>query len=258
MSTNEGAGAVAKDSLAAESARTGGSFQSNRDSEPLAVEGNKSTLNNTDTSGATTLAPADNKIQRDDVWNETGRDEKYPEGAGGQGSFPGSHAGGSYAGGPTGAKREMESKSSGVSGGAFSSGEAGGGNADQISYSGQAHSASGQTNPSANTTSGQNLASSDTGVGGSSSGSERNAPGYVSDVTQPFNAAKPKGKNITEGGFEGEADQSQINIGSENDPGRAAELGAQTKTAAVPGSGPRQGAQSGDTTYSMLQDDQTL
>ena len=251
MSTNEGAGAVAKDSLAAESARTGGSFQSNRDSEPLAVEGNKSTLNNTDTSGATTLAPADNKTQRDDVWNETGRDEKYPEGAGGQGNFPGSHAGGSYAGGPTDAKREMESNSGGVSGGAFSSGGAGGGNADQIS-------SSGQTNPSANTTSGQNLASSDTGVGGSSSGSERNAPGYVSGVTQPFNDAKPKGKNITEGGFEGEADQSQIDVGSENDPGRAAELGAQTKTSAVPGSGPRQGAQSGDTTYSMLQDDQNL
>lgn len=251
MSTNERSGAVAKDSLAAESALTGGSFQSNRDSEPLAVEGNKSTLTNTDTSGASTLAPADNKIQRDDVWNETGRDEKYPEGAGGQGNFPGSHAGGSYAGGPTAAKREMDSSSGGGSGEAFSSGGAEGGNADQIT-------SSGQTNPSANTTSGQNLASGDTGVGGSSSGSERNAPGYVSDVTQPFNAAKPKGKNITEGGFEGEADQSQTDIGSENDPGRAAELGAQAKNSAVPGSGPRQGAQSGDTTYSMLQDDQTL
>ena len=250
MSTNEGAGAVAKDSLAAESARAGGAFASNRDSEPLSVEGNKSTLNNTDTSAAETLAPAENKIQRDDVWNETGRDEKYPEGAGGQGNFPGSHAGGSYAGGPTGAKQEMQSSSAGASGGSFLDGGAGGGNPDQISTSGQ-------TNTSSNTTSGQNYASSNTGVGGSSSSSERNAPGYVSDVTQPFNSAKPKGKNLTEGSFEGEADQS-AEIGSENDPGRAAELDAQTKTSAVPGSGPRQGAQSGDQPYSVLQEDQSL
>ena len=47
----EGAGAVASDSLAAESAKSGGKFGENRNSEPLSVSGSSSTFNNTDTSG---------------------------------------------------------------------------------------------------------------------------------------------------------------------------------------------------------------
>ncbi|ESZ90479.1 hypothetical protein SBOR_9139 [Sclerotinia borealis F-4128] len=54
----EGAGAVASDSLAAESTRSGGGFAENRDGEPLGVAGSNSTFANTNTSGATRLDPA--------------------------------------------------------------------------------------------------------------------------------------------------------------------------------------------------------
>lgn len=54
----EGAGAVASDSLAAESTRKGGDFSENKNSEPLGVSGSNSTLANTDTSAAIKLDPA--------------------------------------------------------------------------------------------------------------------------------------------------------------------------------------------------------
>lgn len=66
------------------------------------------------------------------------------------------------------------------------------------------------------------------------------APGYVSSVSP---SGKPHGKNITEGGFD--ADDSKnasfnSDIGSKNDPGRAAEQGMRLKTqSAGGGTGPR-------------------
>ncbi|KAK6597844.1 hypothetical protein H4I96_08796 [Botrytis cinerea] len=54
----EGAGAIASDSLAAESTRAGGGFAENRDGEPLGVAGANSTFANTNVSGATRLDPA--------------------------------------------------------------------------------------------------------------------------------------------------------------------------------------------------------
>ncbi|KAK2746465.1 hypothetical protein FQN57_003091 [Myotisia sp. PD_48] len=53
----EGAGAVAADSLAAESVRDGGIFSENRDSQPLGVKGGNSTLATTDTSAARMVPP---------------------------------------------------------------------------------------------------------------------------------------------------------------------------------------------------------
>lgn len=84
---SEGAGAVASDSLAAESVRAGGGFASNRDAAPLGVKGGNSTLANTDTRSAVKLEAARDKASRRDE----GLDErvKYPEGAGGQGGFRG-------------------------------------------------------------------------------------------------------------------------------------------------------------------------
>ena len=61
----EGPGAIASDSLAAESARSGGAFSENRNSEPLSVSGSNATFNTTDTSGATELSPAPNSQSRD-------------------------------------------------------------------------------------------------------------------------------------------------------------------------------------------------
>ncbi|KAH6683046.1 hypothetical protein B0J14DRAFT_574964 [Halenospora varia] len=54
----EGAGAVASDSLAAESTRSGGGFADNKGGEPQGVSGANSTFANTNTSGATRLDPA--------------------------------------------------------------------------------------------------------------------------------------------------------------------------------------------------------
>lgn len=94
---------IANDSLAAQSVRQGGAFSENRGAEPLGVSGSKSTLNNTNTSAATELPSAPVGVLRDD----RERQEKYPEGLGGQGDFPGAHSEQGYAGGPTSAKQQM-------------------------------------------------------------------------------------------------------------------------------------------------------
>ncbi|RDW62837.1 hypothetical protein BP5796_11139 [Coleophoma crateriformis] len=76
----ESAGAVASDSLAAESDRAGGGFSENRNSEPLGVQGSNSTFANTNTSGATKLEPARDAESREDGYN----DATYPGALGGQ------------------------------------------------------------------------------------------------------------------------------------------------------------------------------
>lgn len=77
---------------------------------------------------------------------------------------------------------------------------------------------------------------------------------------------KPKGKNITEGGFDTGAPNASGNtdIGSKNDPGRVAELQFQketTQSAYDAGNGPRQagGKVSGerDPAYGVLKSDET-
>lgn len=91
------------DSLAADSVRGGGSYAENRGSQPLGVSGSQSTLNNTNTSGATTLPSAPVGTKREDI----NRQERYPEALGGQGDFPGAHVPETgYVGGPTAAKHE--------------------------------------------------------------------------------------------------------------------------------------------------------
>ncbi|RDW82180.1 hypothetical protein BP6252_03292 [Coleophoma cylindrospora] len=76
----ESAGAVASDSLAAESDRAGGGFSENRNSEALGVQGSNSTFANTNTSGATKLDPARDAESREDGYNEA----TYPSALGGQ------------------------------------------------------------------------------------------------------------------------------------------------------------------------------
>ena len=83
------------------------------------------------------------------------------------------------------------------------------------------------------------------------------APAYVTTLAAE-KTAKPKGKNITEGGFEGEADSALPEPGSEDDPGRAALQGLQNRQAATVGAGPRQGAVTGDGQYDLLEGEQTL
>lgn len=93
----EGPGAIAKDSLAAESSEFPDKYTSG-------VPGNKSTFNNTDTSGAMTLPPAGHASDRipseqnDGTKGSSG--SKYPETVG-KVEFNGTTSDEGYAGGPT-------------------------------------------------------------------------------------------------------------------------------------------------------------
>ena len=84
---------MASDSLAAESLQSGGAFPDNDNTQAMGVKGASSTLNNTDTLGATELESAANAAARDG-------DEKlkYPEG-GGKATFSGRHSLDGYTGG---------------------------------------------------------------------------------------------------------------------------------------------------------------
>ncbi|KAH8811176.1 hypothetical protein F5884DRAFT_267068 [Xylogone sp. PMI_703] len=100
----EGAGAVANDSLAAESTRAGGGFSQNRDSEPLGVKGGNSTFTTTDTSGARKLPPTTDASHR----GEPAEQKRYPEGLGGQPDFPGAHVPTTgYVGGASGSNEQQ-------------------------------------------------------------------------------------------------------------------------------------------------------
>ncbi|KAG2415177.1 hypothetical protein HFD88_006368 [Aspergillus terreus] len=183
---SESAGPVAGDSLAAESSMTGGAFSQNRGSEPLGVAAGQSTLNTTDTSAATKLPAAPVGTKREDIT----RQEKYPDALGGQGNFPGAHLPQSgYTGGPTGAKQTQS----------------------------QGTHASSQQKSS-------HTQAPASGSGYHSQYNGGQAPSYVADVTGDFGDKKPKGRNLTEGGFDDSNNASfNTDIGSQNDPGRLAE-----------------------------------
>ena len=254
--TTEGAGAVASDSLAAESARSGGKFGENRDSQPLKQSGSSSTFNNTDTSSATTLAPAPDAAEREAkaAWQETADEakgpvgQKYPEGAGGQSDIQPQPMDGQPSAGlrkVTGPDANLNGPGlRGVTGPSSSMGSTGGG--QQYSGSGA------KSGPTENTYKGDGKSDVDA------------APGYVASVvSDPAQTGKPKGKNITEGGFdEGDDQNASFNsdIGDENDPGRRAENEFQRTTQSVSGStAPRQKMGDSDNSqYDVLETDQNL
>ncbi|KEF55284.1 uncharacterized protein A1O9_08938 [Exophiala aquamarina CBS 119918] len=108
----EAAGPVTADSLAAESLRGSGGFAENENAHALGVKGGQSTLNTTDTSGATALhaAPSGAVREQQDA-RAAGPDEKGPTGlkldALGQPEFGGKHSLQGYAGGPSGPSAGM-------------------------------------------------------------------------------------------------------------------------------------------------------
>ena len=274
--TTEGAGPVASDSLAAESARSGGKFGENRDSQPLQQSGSSSTFNNTDSSytATATLAPAPDAAEREAkaAWSETADEakgvagQKYPEGAGGQPDFPGKHNMDGYVGGPTSAKVQTgETRSQGQNGNSGSTGakvqteESGAqgqsGNSSSTGSSGGSQQKSGSDAKSART---------ENTYRGESDSKVDAAPGYIASVvSNPGQTGKPKGKNITEGGFD-EGDDKNVSfnseIGGENDPGRAAEAGMQRMNQSSSGStAPRQKmGESDNSQYDVLDTDQSL
>ncbi|KAL8995707.1 MAG: hypothetical protein Q9169_004601 [Polycauliona sp. 2 TL-2023] len=262
--TVEGPGAIASDSLAAESTRSGGAFSSNRNPEPLAQSGSTSTFNNTDTSGARVLDAAPDAAEREakEAWSEVPAEargvagQKYPEGAGNV-EFSGTHNTDGYAGGPSDAKREVGESGytpSGIRGGA----------APAANYSGEdfdddddnSYTPSGIRGGAA-------PGSNDDDEKSSSSSKADTAPGYVASVhSDPAQTGKPHGKNIKEGGpefDEGENTSFSSEIGTKEDPGRAAEEQFQTTAqTSAGGKGKPQSGLTKDGQYDVLETDQNL
>lgn len=87
------------------------------------------------------------------------------------------------------------------------------------------------------------------------------APGYATGVATNLGSQKPKGTNITEGGFDPNAPNASFNsdIGTRNDPGRATENTFQKVTAETGPYGTEarwQKKDDGEHWYSPLQRDQ--
>ncbi|KAL4815602.1 hypothetical protein BDW67DRAFT_163801 [Aspergillus spinulosporus] len=100
----ESSGPVLKDSLAAESVSHGGSFNENRNAEPIGATSQNTTTNTTDTSAATKLPSASNARERESPHGS----QRYPDALGGQAEFPGAHIPVTgYVGGSTAAKKDL-------------------------------------------------------------------------------------------------------------------------------------------------------
>ncbi|KAL6235970.1 hypothetical protein BDW75DRAFT_208130 [Aspergillus navahoensis] len=101
---NEPSGPVLKDSLAAESVNHGGTFNENRNAEPIGATSQNTTTNTTDTSAATKLPSASNAREREEPHGS----QRYPDALGGQAEFPGAHIPETgYVGGSTAAKKDL-------------------------------------------------------------------------------------------------------------------------------------------------------
>ena len=181
--SQESAGPIAADSLAAESVRSGGAFAENYDAEPMGVKGSSSTLNTTDTSGAKVLKPAPSASQRED-------DEavKYPEGAG-KPQFPGPHNRDGYVGGLSRDRAAVQSSGSGE-------------------YSTGQDSSGGEIGHTLGEECGPNSAANQ-------------APTAFENF-QPKEALKPKGNNLKEGDLP-QTNTHIGDVGGPHDPGRVAE-----------------------------------
>ncbi|KAK4546796.1 hypothetical protein LTR36_001528 [Oleoguttula mirabilis] len=95
--------------------------------------------------------------------------------------------------------------------------------------------------------------SSSTTGGGSDENTAPNSGSTTSSSNTGSDSTKPKGENITEGGFSSEDPNASFttDIGGQNDPGRAA-LGKMAAAPAAGGAGPRQDGVSGDGQYDAL------
>lgn len=200
----------------------------------MAAKGSQSTLNNTDISAATTLAPAADAQQRDANEAKTALQETSSSTEESSGAKPDS--------GSSGAK--PASGSSGVKTDSSTSNQ---------QESSNSHSTGGNSDDS-------------TGAQTSSGSSAAAAPSYVSSVvSEAAKSGKPHGKNITEGGFDSDPSKNASftsDIGGEDDPGRAAENQFQRQTLesgndAAPGV-PRQKGVSHDGQFDVLETEQSL
>ena len=136
-----------------------------------------------------------------------------------------------YAGGPSGAGSGAgSSRAAGSTGGGAAAGSGAAGSTAKGRSTGSTSTGGATGNSTGGSTGG-----SAGGSGGTSGGAQRDAaPGYVASVVRGGDG-KPKGANLTEGGFEGEAQNNDYEIGSEKDPGRAALQGFQASNARAAG-----------------------
>ena len=255
----EGAGPVAADSLAAESALSGGGFSENRDSEPLGVKGSNSTFANEDTSGATTLPPSkDASSRQDESYEPTGPGgAKYAEApSSGQPKFPGKISDQGYSGGSSAAKEAVQGKSGEYS----TSKDASSADKDSSSVD---KGTSSTDKGSSSTNKGSSSTSKDASTGDSGEVHVEPAPTYVQNVLTGHGSIgdKPKGKNLHEGiedGGENASFDMRGEPGDENDPGRSSLKQFQTTTSAPIGTGPTQKGVSGDSQFKALDGDESL
>lgn len=191
----------------------------------MAAKGSQSTLNNTDTSAATTLAPATNAQERDANDAKTALQETSSSTEGSSGTKSDS--------GSSGAKSDLGSST--------------------------------QQKPPASHTTGDHSGESTTAQSSSDSSAGAAPSYVSSVASEAAKSGKPHGKNITEGGFDSDDSKNasfNAEIGGENDPGRAAENQFQRQTLesgndAAPGV-PRQKGVSDDGQFDVLETEQSL
>jgi len=227
----EPTGAVAADSLAAESLQAGGGFADNDNATAMGVKGASSTLNNTDTSGATELKPT---AERDN--NDNDDSVKYPEGAG-KANFSGTHNLDGYRGGPSADRAAQYDGTRGE-------------------YSTGQEPSTGDSADSAGHTSGETYRAN-------AAGAHTTAPTAHGTFQAP-GTLKPKGANLTEGGDIPEDNATYVGDvdGGEDNPSRVAEQRMLSKNADTAGAGGERqyqsdGAGAGDSTgqYDVLADE---
>ena len=228
----EPVGQIASDSLAAESIKEGGAFAENDNAAISSVKGANSTLNNTDTSGATVLQPAADGTER--VREEAkglGSDEKgttgvkYPDAE--QAQFDGVHSSEGYVGGPSkttsssATTTDVAGQFSGATGDSFADGATA--STSDSSSAGVSSGSSAAKKATSSATTGTSSSSS-TGIGSSDS-TAKDAPNYAATVSGALRSDgedKPKGENLQEGGIP-QTKTFTGAVGGPNDPGRLAE-----------------------------------
>lgn len=262
--TQESAGYISKDSLAAESTRAGGEFGKNGNA---VISEDSFNPADEDTSSASKLDPAPdasdrlNKKLRDAPDHVKGPGgHKYAEGVDGQGKFPGKISAAGYSGGSTKAKQEFSGKATEKA-------------KDSSAESRREENLDDEKNDSKAydyEKDGHRSQNSNTDHDSGDKTSERSnripqgetAPNYVTPVIS-HGSGKAKGKNLIEGGFDDDPSNNAsftAEIGSENDPGRLSEsvFQRQAESVAGGGGGSRQGGGRGEGQYAVLEDEQGL
>lgn len=211
------------------------------------MKGSSSTFAITDTSNATTLAPAPYAAEREAkaAWQETSDElrgsggQKYPEGAGEQEST-------------------SENKDS-------SEQETTSDNRNPSTKPTPATSKKTQ-DPDTGDINAANPTRSQTSTTTNNNNDDQDPLAAPSAFAPQPATSKPKGTNITEGGFDNDDDNPDHNasftaeIGTENDPGRLAETTFRQRGADIPGpgKGSRQTDVTADGQYDVLQSEQEL